>query len=210
MTRVKICGITNLEDALAACEAGADAVGFNFAPEAKAKNRYVTPDQAQRIIEQLPPFVLCVAVCVNEPPDRLREYLQFLDRVQLHGEESPEVCAAVASRAIKAFRVSREFKPERMLAYPAAAYLLDAWTPEARGGTGRTTDWQTARKAAELGRPLILAGGLTPENVAAAITAVRPYAVDVAGGVECAPGKKDHGKLRKFIHNAQAALCFSR
>lgn len=204
--RAKICGITNLEDALAACEAGADALGFNFALEAKRKNRYITPDAAQRIVEQLPPFVSKIAVCVNESPERLREYLEFMDWVQLHGEESVAQYEPVADHAIKAFRVGPDFRPESLLDYPAAAYLIDAMVPGLRGGTGRACDWNLASQAVAVGRPVILAGGLTPENVAEAVRAVRPYAVDTAGGVESAPGKKDYKRVWRFIQNAKAAL----
>jgi phosphoribosylanthranilate isomerase len=207
--RVKICGITNLDDALAACEAGADALGFNFAPEARKRNRYIDPDAARRIIEQLPPFVMSVAVCVNEPPARLREYLAFVDRVQLHGEEPPEDCAALEGRCIKVFRAGAGFDPESMLAYPATAYLLDASVAGARGGTGQTCDWDAARRAVALDRPIILAGGLTPENVAEAIRRVNPYGVDTAGGVESSPGKKDHVRIREFVRNAKA-VCLPR
>ena len=206
MTKVKICGITNLDDALVACEAGADALGFNFAPEAKTKSRYIAPEAARRIAEQLPPFVSAVAVCVNEPVERLIEYLEWADWVQLHGEERPDQYAKVAARAIKAFRSAPGFEAEQMKASPAAVYLLDAWSRERRGGTGKTADWDLARHAAALGKPLILAGGLTPDNVADAVRAVRPYAVDTAGGVEGAPGKKDHERLRAFIRNAKSAL----
>ncbi|MDQ1256686.1 MAG: phosphoribosylanthranilate isomerase, partial [Candidatus Hydrogenedentes bacterium] len=156
VTNVKICGITNLDDALAACDAGADALGFVFAPEARKRNRYIAPDDARTIITQLPPFVTTVAVCVNEPVERLLEFLTFVDRVQLHGEESIEVCRAVAPRAIKAFRAGPDFDPRTMLDYPAAAYLLDAQVPGERGGTGETCDWDAARQVAALGRPLIL------------------------------------------------------
>ena len=157
--KVKICGITGLEDALAAAEAGADALGFNFAEEAKAKNRYIEPNEARGIIEQLPPFITTVAVTVNEDPDRLRSYLDFVDYVQLHGEETRETCAQFTPRAIKAFRVGPDFTPEAVLEYPVAAYLLDAYVPGARGGTGETCDWDTARATAALDKPLILAGG---------------------------------------------------
>jgi len=142
MVKVKICGITNVDDALAACEAGADLLGFVFAPEARARNRYIAPEQARRIIEQLPPFVLTVAVCVNEPPDRIEEYLRFTDRVQLCGAETPEQCRGVARRAIKVFHAGAGFDPRAMLAYPTAAYLLDAFEPGAHGGTGQTCDWR--------------------------------------------------------------------
>ncbi|MBN2309913.1 MAG: phosphoribosylanthranilate isomerase [Candidatus Hydrogenedentes bacterium] len=209
MTRVKICGIVTPEDASAACEAGVDALGFNFAPEARQRGRFIEPDRARHIIEQLPPFVTTVAVCVNEPIERLREYLEFVDYVQLHGEESPDDYRAVAPRAIKAFRLGPAFDEAAMRAHPAAAYLLDAYTPGSRGGTGRTCDWDRAAQAARLGRPLILAGGLTPDNVTDAVRTVRPYAVDTAGGVETAPGKKDHDKIRQFVLNAKRALSVS-
>ena len=204
--RVKICGITNLEDAFAACDAGADALGFNFAHEAKKKNRYIDPEAAQRIAEGLPPFVTTVAICVNDSTTRIMEYLQFVDAVQLHGEETPEQCAALGGRVIKAFRAGGDFQPESMLAYSASAYLLDANVAGARGGTGTQGDWDVARAAVALKRPIILAGGLTPENVAEAVAYVRPYAVDTAGGVESAPGIKDHERTRNFIRNAKTAL----
>ncbi len=206
MVRVKICGVTTLEDALTACEAGADALGFNFADEAKGRGRYIDPDAAAAIASKLPPCVVTVAVTVNETPDRLREYLTFLDRVQLHGEEPPEVCGMFGARAIKAFRVGDGFQPESMLAYRVGAYLLDASVPGARGGTGQTCDWTTAKRATVLERPVFLAGGLTPENVAEAVRAVKPYGVDTAGGVELAPGKKDHGRIRDFVRNAKLPL----
>jgi len=207
--RVKICGITSIEDALAACEAGADLLGFNFAPEAKKRNRYIDPDDAQRIIEQLPPFVWSVAVTVNEPVERAREYLEFLDYVQLHGEETPDLCAALGRGVVKAFRLDPGFDVESILEYRAEAYLLDAFVPGSRGGTGATCDWERACAAVALGAPIMLAGGLTPENVAEAVRRVRPYAVDTAGGVEAGPGKKDHAKLRRFVHNAKSALSVS-
>ncbi len=204
--KVKICGITCLEDALAAAEAGADALGFNFAEESKGKGRYIDPDEARNIVEQLPPFVVTVAVTVNEDPGRVAEYLGFMDRVQLHGEETPEACRRFGTRAVKAFRVGPDFTPESMLEYPVGAYLLDAYVPDQRGGTGTTCDWEMARRARDLGVPLILAGGLTPENVAEAVRVVEPYGVDTAGGVEREPGKKDHERVRSFIHNAKASL----
>lgn len=206
MTKVKICGITNLDDALAACEAGADALSFVFAPEAKVRHRYIDPDAAFKIIEQLPPLVLTVAVVVNEPLEKLKEYLHFVDRVQLHGEEDIKLCRALGKAVIKAFHAGPGFDLEHMLAYPASAYLLDAALPGQRGGTGMVCDWDAARQAVAAGRPIILAGGLTPENVAEAVRIVQPYAVDVSGGVESVPGKKDHERIRTFIHNAKTSL----
>jgi phosphoribosylanthranilate isomerase len=203
--RVKICGITNLEDALAACEAGADALGFVFAPEAKARNRYIDPSQARKIIEKLPPLVATVAVCVNEPPERLLGYADFFDRLQLCGEERAEDVAILRrERLIKVFHAGPDFDLASAIAFPASACLLDA--PGAHGGTGAACDWTAARKAVDAGLRVILAGGLTPENVAEAVRAVRPYAVDTSGGVESAPGKKDHDRIRRFIENAKNAL----
>lgn len=204
--RVKVCGITNIEDALAACDAGADALGFNFVDEARKRGRYVEPAAAREIVAALPPFVTSVAVCVNEPAGRIASYLEFLDCVQLHGEETPAYCGPFAANAIKAFRAGPGFEPEQMLAWPAAAYLLDAYVPDSRGGTGKTCDWDVAARAVGLGKPVILAGGLTPENVREAVHKVRPYAVDVAGGVESEPGKKDYQRIRDFIINAKSTL----
>jgi len=206
MTKVKICGITNRDDALAACDAGADALGFVFAEEARARNRYIAPEDAKDIIEALPPWVITVAVVVNAPLALLQKYLQFVDRIQLHGEEPDEITRALGHRAIKAFRAGPEFSIMALQQCPAPAVLLDAYDPERRGGTGKTADWSLARQAAALGKALILAGGLTPENVAEAVRTVRPYAVDTSGGVESAPGKKDHERIRSFIHNAKTSL----
>lgn len=204
--RVKICGITNIDDALAACDAGADALGFVFAPEAKARGRYIDPCAAREIREKLPPFVTTVGVCVEESLAVLQQYLEFLDCVQLCGDEAPELCAALGHRAIKAFGAGPEFEPASMLAFSAGAYLLDARLAGQHGGTGQTCDWTVAQRAVALGRPVILAGGLTPENVAEAVRAVRPYGVDTSGGVEYAPGKKDHERIREFVRNAKALV----
>ena len=207
--KVKICGITNLEDALAACEAGADALGFIFAEEARTRGRYIAPDEAALIVAQLPPFVTVVAVCVNAPLDELKRYLAFAHLVQLCGEETPEAYQPVAERAIKVFHAGAGFRPEVMAAHPARAYLLDAQVPGLHGGTGTVCDWQAARNAVTPGKPVILAGGLTPENVAEAVKTVRPYAVDTSGGVEASPGKKDHERIRQFIRNAKAPIPLS-
>ena len=169
-------------------------------------SRYIDPGEARNIAEQLPPFVVTVAVTVNEDPERVREYLEFMDRVQLHGEETPEACGQFGPRAIKAFRVGPGFNPERMLEYPVGAYLLDAFVPDQRGGTGTTCGWDMARCARALAGPLVRAGGVAPENVAEAVRAVGPEAVDTAGGVEREPGKKDHERVRSFIHNAKTSL----
>jgi phosphoribosylanthranilate isomerase len=203
MTRVKICGITNLEDALFAADARADALGFVFYAESP---RCITPDRAREIILRLPPFVAKVGVFVNEELDRVREIMAHchLDYAQLHGDEPPEQVAALASRAIKAVRVRSAADIERLAQYQAIAYLLDTYHPTKHGGTGEAFDWELAVEAKSHG-PIILAGGLTPENVAAAIKRVHPYAVDVSSGVEAAPGIKDHQKVQRFIIAAKGA-----
>jgi len=201
--KVKICGITNSDDALAACDAGADALGFNFAPEAKARNRYIEPDKALKIRDQLPPFVSTIAVCVNDPVERLVEYLEFLDWVQLCGEETFEEYEAIVSRTIKVIHIPPEGgTPNVVSRFPSL--LLDASVPGSHGGTGKTCDWNAARGIVTgAGRPVLLAGGLTPENVGEAVRRVQPYGVDTSGGVESAPGKKDHDRIRAFIRNAR-------
>jgi phosphoribosylanthranilate isomerase len=204
--KVKICGITNVDDALAAVDAGADALGFIFAEAGKKRNRFVTPMQAQHIIEQLPPFVTTVGVCVDAPFTEVIHYLSFVDIIQFHGDESPEEVGQMRHLAIKAFRAGDSFQLDDMMAYPARAYLLDACVPGETGGTGQRCDWDIARAAVRSGKPIILAGGLTPENVAEAVKTVRPYAVDVSGGVEAEPGKKDHERIRAFIHAAKTSL----
>ena len=203
MVKVKICGITNLEDALSAVQADADALGFVFC---SASPRNITPDQAADIIRQLPPFVQTVGLFVNADLATVNGTAERcgLDIVQLHGEESPEFCAAVRRRTIKAFRVKDAASLEMINCYPVVACLLDAWSPVAHGGTGHRFNWQIAASAAAR-LPIILAGGLTPDNVAAAVQQVRPYAVDVSSGVEAAPGKKDATLVREFIKKAREA-----
>jgi len=203
MTKVKICGITNLEDALFATEAGADALGFIFYAQSP---RCITPDRAREIILRLPPFMAKVGVFVNEELDRVKEIMAYchLDYAQLHGDETPEQVAALAPRAIKAVRVRSAADVERLSAYQAAAYLLDAYHPTKPGGTGETWDWELATAAKRYG-PVILAGGLTPQNVVAAIERVHPYAVDVSSRVEAAPGIKDRQKMQCFIIAAKGA-----
>jgi phosphoribosylanthranilate isomerase len=206
MVRVKICGITNWPDAIAACNLGADALGFNFY---KKSPRAISPASAWKIILKLPPFVAPVGVFVNWTPSAviaLAESLR-LAAAQLHGDETPADIAAVARRltVIKAVRVAKGFSAAHLARYRAAhSFLLDAAHTGQYGGTGLSTDWSAARKAANSHR-IILAGGLTPENIAAAIRFVRPYAVDVASGVESRPGKKDHGKLRDFFREVDRA-----
>lgn len=199
MIRIKICGMTNLEDALLAAELGADALGFIFYPKSP---RAIRPEAAREIIRQLPPFVLTVGVFVDEEQARVREIVAYagLDWLQLHGAESPGYCRAVGRRVIKGFRVKGEESLALLASYHGAvqAFLLDTYRPGTPGGTGETFDWELARRAKEHG-PIILAGGLTPDNVAQAIRQAQPAAVDVASGVEAAPGKKDPNKLKAFL-----------
>lgn len=201
MIKVKICGITNLEDALLAVDAGADALGFVFC---EASPRSVTPEQAAGIIRQLPPFIQTIGLFVNEPLAVINQTADAcgLDIVQLHGEEAPQFCTGVKRRVIKALRVRDESSLEPMTSYRVSAFLLDAWSPSAHGGTGRTFNWDIAAGAAAKNR-IVLAGGLTADNIAAAIRKVHPYGVDVSSGVEAAPGKKDAVKIREFIRIAK-------
>jgi phosphoribosylanthranilate isomerase len=198
--RIKICGITNLEDALSAVEAGADALGFVFAPSA----RQVTPEQAAAIVRELPPFVTTVGLVVDQDPRPILEVCP-VDVVQFHGSETPEQVAAVGRRAYKALRVRSEADMEGLGAYRVSAFLLDAYVVGLPGGTGQRFPWELAEKARRFGRPVIVAGGLTPENVALCIRTTRPYGVDVSTGVEAAPGKKDPEKVRAFIRAARDA-----
>lgn len=196
MVRVKICGIKTWAEARAALEAGAHALGFVFAPSP----RRIHPETAREIITKLPPLVTTVGVFVNEPRYSLLEIASFcrLDVLQLHGEEPPEYCRGISQRLIKAIRVRDINSLELIPQYRVDAFLLDAFVPGRAGGTGHTFNWEIARRAKELGPPIILAGGLTPENVAEAIRQVRPYAVDVSSGVET-NGQKDPVKIARFM-----------
>jgi len=198
MVQIKICGITNVEDALAAVSAGADALGFVFHP---ASPRYVTPGQARGIIGALPAPVCTVGVFVNLPVVEVLQIAEMcgLDVIQLHGAESREYCRRIPrERLIKALSFRSEEEFALAADYPVKAFLVDAHDPVRFGGTGKTCDWNVARKVAER-YPLVLAGGLRAKNIAAALETVRPFAVDVSSGVESAPGKKDHAKLRALI-----------
>lgn len=203
MIKIKICGITNLEDALAAAAAGADALGFNFY---KKSPRCIEPQKAAEIIEQLPPFIVPVGIFVNEREDRIREILAStgIQAVQFHGDESPEFCQRFGGRVIKAFQVKDKESLQNMAHYRVGAFLLDSYRDDVRGGTGVAFDWHLAVVAKTFGK-VILAGGLTPENVAEAVKLVQPYGVDVAGGVEKEKGVKDHAKLKKFITEVRRA-----
>jgi phosphoribosylanthranilate isomerase len=194
--KLKICGLTSLEDARAAIDCGAEYLGFIFYSKSP---RYITPAAARVIIERAPDDVISVGVFVNEPrPEDVDEILRVSGArmAQLHGDESPDYCAGVgAERVIKALRVGDDFDSRRVLDYPASAVLLDAFDAKLYGGTGRTTNWTIAREAARLTR-VFLSGGLSPDNVVEAIRAVEPFAVDINSGVESAPGRKDVSKLQ--------------
>jgi phosphoribosylanthranilate isomerase len=204
MVRVKICGITNAADALAAIDAGANLLGFNFYVKSP---RHISAAEAAEIRSQLPKKVKAVGIFVNAAPAEAAALCKSLklDFAQLHGDETPETVAKMARSlpVFKAFRVEPDFRLETLDEYAEAfAFLFDAANTGQYGGTGRTTDWDVARRAA-VGRRIILAGGLNAENVAAAVRIVRPYAVDVASGVESKPGKKDHARLREFIREVR-------
>lgn len=206
MVRVKICGITNVEDALASIEAGADALGFNFYPQSP---RYIEPSAARCIIEQLPASVLCVGVVVNLPDaEQVKRFASEagVQAVQLHGDESPAYCQELKDLfVIKALRVKSDFDPEQAAQYETDAVLLDGFSQVAFGGAGQGFDWSIATRCRELVTKLFLAGGLNVNNVAAAIEAVQPYAVDACSGLESIPGRKDLAKVRAFITAARHA-----
>jgi len=201
MVKVKICGITNYEDASIAVKLGADALGFIFAQSP----RQVTPEEARDIICALPPFVKTVGVFVNEDPATIKRIIQFcgLDLVQLHGDESPDLCHELMPHTIKAFQLKDESSLSVIEPYLGRirALLFDTYSEEKRGGTGQTFDWELAVRGKELGVPIILAGGLTPSNIERAISTIRPFAVDVSSGVEERPAKKSPLLMRRLMEN---------
>lgn len=203
-TRVKICGITSVEDARCAVQAGADAIGLVFYPPSP---RYVGVEQAQAICEALPAFVTTVALCVDMPAQQVQQLLQQVpvDVLQFHGSEAPDYCTRFARPFLKALRVSEalDINAEAERYGDASGILLDTYRPGVPGGTGERFDWQLI--PAGLRARIILAGGLKPTNVAEAIAAVGPYAVDVSGGVESAPGVKDPAKLDAFFEQVKLA-----
>lgn len=203
-TKVKICGITNLADGLAAAEAGADALGFNFYEKSP---RHVSLKAAAEIAKRLPPFVMRVGLFVNASEDLVTRAIGEcgLTMLQFHGDEAPDFCVQFGLMSMRAFRIRDAESLKQIPEFQTAAYLLDAYSPEARGGTGEKFNWDLAIEAQKFGRPIFLAGGLTPENVAAAVRKVRPFGVDVSSGVESAPGKKDPAKVRAFIQAVRAA-----
>ncbi|NMC74218.1 MAG: phosphoribosylanthranilate isomerase [Geobacteraceae bacterium] len=201
MVKVKICGITNVEDALQAVDAGADALGFVFYD---LSPRCVSFEIAERIIRKLPPYVVTSGVFVNNPASFIESAVERcgITVVQLHGDETPQFCTGIRHRVVKAFRVRDITSIENLRSYGVAGFLLDAYAPGAYGGTGLTFNWETARIAKQFG-PIILAGGLKPENVRTAVETVQPYAVDVSSGVEASPGKKDPARVVEFIRRAK-------
>jgi phosphoribosylanthranilate isomerase len=207
--KVKICGVTNIEDALSAVDAGADALGFMFY-ESSPRNVAVT--MAADIIRHLPPFVAKVGVFVNAAEEAVRRAMGEcgIDTLQFHGDETPEFCRRFSPLKIyKAFRIESLESLRALPGYQTDAWLLDSFVKGKPGGTGAKFNWDLAVESQKLGRPIILAGGLTPENVADAVRKVRPFAVDVSSGVESSPGKKDHGKVLRFIAAAKAPVVTS-
>lgn len=206
MTKVKICGITNLEDAELSVKFGADALGFNFYQKSP---RYISPQNAREIIEKLPAEVLKVGVFVNESLEKIAEIAEIakLNALQLHSEETPEFAKELKLKTnleiIKAFRVSPEFKPEDVLQYEVDAILLDAYNPKEHGGTGETFDWEIAKKVQEIFPKMYLAGGLNQENITRAIRIVKPFALDSCSCLEYEKGKKDKVKVINFLGNVK-------
>lgn len=198
MTQIKICGITNREDAAFVAQCGADAIGFIFHPQSP---RYMTPETVKQIIRKLPDDITTVGVFVDLNPLQVKDIVAFcrLDMVQLHGDESPAYCEGFPkSQVIKACALKEEADVEQLGAYPVRAILVDAYDPVRHGGTGERADWTLAVKVKET-HPLILAGGLSLANIEEAIKHCSPHAVDINSGVESSPGHKDHKKVKEII-----------
>lgn len=209
MTKVKICGITNFEDAMASVNSGADYLGFNFVEKS---SRYIAPGSAKAIIRELPAGIITVGVFVNETIENVLRKAQEteIDAIQLHGEETPEIAERIYELAglevIKAFRVSEGFDPVDVLKYKVDTILLDSYSAAEHGGTGKKFDWNIARRVREIFPKLFLAGGLTMDNVGEAVQSVHPFAVDACSGLESSKGIKDHAKVEAFIRNVQKAI----
>jgi phosphoribosylanthranilate isomerase len=201
--KVKVCGITSYEDAAMVLDQDVDALGFNFFPRSP---RYINPLEARSIIERLPPFINSVGLFVNvQEPDEVSEIARVsgIQVLQLHGDESPEYCRRLCGwPLIKALRIGKDRIEENLKAYPVQAFLLDSKDDILFGGTGKSFDWKRALEVKKI-RPVILAGGLRPDNVGEAIRTVMPYAVDVCSGVESTPGKKDGKKLEEFMNEVR-------
>ena len=209
--QIKICGVTNANDARACVEFGADMIGFNFYP---ASPRYIEPSTVRRIVDTLPEGICAVGVFVDAGPAEIRKLTKTagVRCVQLHGHTTPESCSELAQelRVIRAFSTDTQFEPEQTAAFLDCDVLIDAYHPELRGGTGQMCDWSAARAAIRYTRFLILSGGLHAQNVCRAIAAVVPDAVDACSGIERAPGVKDHRALEQFISAVRAANCRTR
>jgi phosphoribosylanthranilate isomerase len=205
MTFIKICGITNIDDARAAVAAGADALGFNFY---KPSPRYIAPPAAREIIEQLPSSILTVGVFVNEDsPESIKRIASEagVTALQLHGDESPAYCRELSDRyVIKTLTVSGDFDIQMVQDYDVNAVMLDTRDNNLRGGTGRVFDWSVAIEVNKVAPKLFLAGGLSPENIGEAIELVRPYAVDACSALEDSPGIKNHERMRAFVELARS------
>jgi phosphoribosylanthranilate isomerase len=203
--KIKICGITNTEDARVAWESGADALGFILYAQSP---RYVDPQIVKAIVSGLPPFIVSVGVFVNESSKTVQNIMEKcgLTYAQLHGDETPEYCETLDRPILKALRLKDRSSFLSLAEYRGRAgvkgFVVDTFSESSYGGTGQTTNWSLAAEVAEAA-PILLAGGLTPENVQEAIAQVHPYGVDVSSGVEVRPGKKDHDKVRTFIHAVQ-------
>lgn len=200
--KVKVCGMTSLKDALNAVEGGADAVGFIFY---KKSPRSVTMKTVREIVLELPPFVDTVGVFVDETAEQINKIADYcnLDIIQLHGDESPTYCKKIRRKVIKAFRIKDMQSVKKISNFQVSGFLLDTFSENLHGGTGKVFDWNLALPAKKFG-PVIMAGGLTPNNVQQAVRQIRPYGVDVCSGVESEPGIKDHKKVRAFLNNAKA------
>ena len=200
--KVKVCGMTSLKDALVAVEVGADAVGFIFY---KKSPRSVTMKTVREIVLELPPFVDTVGVFVDETAEQINKIADYcnLDIIQLHGDESPTFCKKIRRKVIKAFRIKDMQSVKKLSSFQVSGFLLDTFSDNLHGGTGKVFDWNLALPAKKFG-PVIMAGGLTPNNVQQAVRQIRPYGVDVCSGVESEPGIKDHKKVRAFLNNAKA------
>lgn len=203
-TLVKICGVTNVADALAAAEAGADLIGLNFYENSP---RHITLAEAVEILRAMPPFVQRVGVFVNPSEDLVMRAIagSGLNLLQFHGDEPSDFCTQFGLMSLKAIRVRDEASLQVLADFQTDAFLLDAHSPSGLGGTGEKFNWELAIAAQKFCKPIFLAGGLTPENVGEAIRKVRPFAVDVSSGVESAPGKKDAAKVRAFIQSVRDA-----
>jgi Phosphoribosylanthranilate isomerase len=197
-TRIKICGITRPEDAKVAANLGVDALGFIFYPKSP---RFIQPETARNIIMQLPPLVNRVGVFVDETFDTIMRIVgrTCIDTVQLHGNETPEFCTSIPLPVIKAFSIRAESDLVEVKKFMTQGILLDTWSEKAKGGSGRTFDWNIAKKASEKLSNVILAGGLGPSNLEDALKQVRPFAVDIASGAEIMPGVKNPHKIREVV-----------